>query len=490
MEVPLRAKSFVLLRLFVVNAGRLLDRDMINQAIWADVVVTDDAITQCVRDIRQALGDEAHAIIKTVPRRGYAFVAHVTNATEKRPAAPTVAEVIPLPDRPSIAVLSFANLSADPDHEYFTDGMVEEIITALSRIRWLFVIARNSSFTYKGQSPDVRRVGRELGVRYVLEGSVRKSGQRVRITGRLIDALTGTHLWTDRFDGSIEEVFELQDRVAASVAGVIEPELQTAEIRRSSAKPTTDLDAYDFYLRGLANFFPVRKERLLEALALFEQAIAIDPRYGLALSWAAVCHLRIARDSWTEEPEKNRREGIDLARRALEVGQNDPGVLANAAEVLGGFGEDIDVMIGLVDRALALNPSYARGWFLSCMLRNWAGQRDLAMEHLMTSHRLSPRERSVPLALSMASICFFKRQFDEAVSKLLLSTHEQPGQPSSYRFLAACYAHMGRLDEAHAIVAQLRCITSQVVPRILPWRRAEDRELFLSGLRLAAGEAI
>src|SRR6516225_4330725 len=193
---------------------------------------------------------------------------------------------LPLPDKPSIAVLPFANMSGDPEQEYFADGMVEEIITALSRIRWLFVIARNSTYTYKGQGIDVKQVGRELGVRYVLEGSVRKAGDRVRITAQLIDALSGAHLWADRFDGSLEDVFELQDKVALSIAGVIEPTLQAAEMRRSAARPTTDLSAYDLYLRALAVFYPITRERIVEALALLEQAIAIDRNYGAALSWA------------------------------------------------------------------------------------------------------------------------------------------------------------------------------------------------------------
>ena len=243
----------------------------------------------------------------------------------------------PLPDKPSIAVLPFANMSGDPEQEYFADGMVEEIITALSRIRWLFVIARNSSFTYKGQAVDVKQVGRELGVRYVLEGSVRKGGNRVRITGQLIDALTGTHLWADRFDGSLEDVFELQDKIAVSVAGVIEPALHAAEMRRSAARPTTDLTAYDLYLRALAAFFPITKERIFEALGLLEQAIAIDRHYGPALSWAAMCHLRLVSDGWAEEPETTRRKAIDLARQALQVAENDPGILANAAFVLALF---------------------------------------------------------------------------------------------------------------------------------------------------------
>jgi len=392
-----------------------------------------------------------------------------------------------LPDKPSIAVLPFQNMSGDPEQEYFVDGMVEEIITALSRIPWLFVIARNSSFTYKGQTVDMKRVGRELGVRYVLEGSVRKGGNRVRITAQLIDAETGTHLWVDRFDGSLEDVFDLQDKVALSVAGVIEPALQAAEMRRSAARPTTDLTAYDLYLRALAVFFPVTRERIFEGLRLL--ALAIERNYGPALSWAAICHLRLVTDGWAEDPETSRQKGIELARRALEAAENDPGTLANAAFALAYFGEDIGAMLGLVERALALNPSFARGWYLSGQIRLLAGQYDLAIEHVETSLRLSPRERmGNPLSV-IGRAYFFKRQFEEAAAKLLLDIQDHPGFPPSYRILAACYAHMGRLDEAQAIVARLRAMTSQVVPSDLPYRNPDDRELLRSGLRLAAGEA-
>jgi TolB-like protein/class 3 adenylate cyclase len=408
--------------------------------------------------------------------------------TGARPAMTRPGADPPLPDKPSIAVLPFANMSGDPEQEYFADGMVEEIITALSRIRWLFVIARNSSFTYKGQAVDVKQVGRELGVRYVLEGSVRKAGTQVRITGQLIDALTGMHLWADRFDGSLEDVFELQDRIAVSVAGVIEPALQAAEMRRSAARPTIDLTAYDLYLRALASFFPITKERIFAALGLLEQAIAIDRHYGPALSWAATCHVRLVREGWAEEPETSRRKASDLARQALQVAENDPGILANSALVLA-RGEDIGAMIGLVDRALALNPSFARGWYVSGFLRLWAGQPDLAIAHAETALRLSPRERvGVPLEV-IGTACFVKRQFDEAASKLLLAIQDNPGATASYRLLAASYAHLGRLDEARAIVAKLRAITPLLVPSDLPYHNPEDRELYLSGLHLAMGEA-
>ena len=296
------------------------------------------------------LGDQA---LKNIARPVRAFKV----ATGAVSATAVETPVLPLPDKPSIAVLPFANMSGDPEQEYFADGMVEEIITALSRIRWLFVIARNSSFTYKGQAIDVKQVGRELGVRYVLEGSVRKAGNRVRITAQLIDAQSGTNLWADRFDGSLEDVFDLQDRVAISVAGVIEPALQAAEMRRSAARPTTDLSTYDFYLRALATYFPITRERIFEALVLLEQAIAIDRHYGPALSLAAICHLQLTTNGWVEEAETVRRKAIDLARQALQAGENDPGILVNAAFVLARFDEDIDAATGLVDRALALNPS-------------------------------------------------------------------------------------------------------------------------------------
>ena len=399
-------------------------------------------------------------------------------------AAPALA----LPDKPSIAVLPFQNMSGDPEQEYFADGMVEEIITALSHIRWLFVIARNSTFTYKGQVVDVKQVGRELGVRYVLEGSVRKGGNRVRITGQLIDVMTGTHLWADRFDGLIENVFELQDKIAVSVAGVIEPTLQAAEILRAADRPTNDLTAYDLYLRALGLVFPVTKDGLSTALELFGRAIGSDPHYGPALSWAAICHMLRILNGWAEAPEESRSKAGDLARQALRMTQNDPGVLVNAAHVLAQLGEDIGAMIGLVERALAMNPSFARGWYISGFLRIFAGHHDLAIQHIETALRLSPRGGLGNHLSAIGTAYFFKHRFDEAASTLHLSIQDHPGHAAAFRVLAACYAHMGRLDDAQGIIARLRAITPEALPTLMNWRNPEDRELFLSGLRLAMGE--
>jgi len=398
---------------------------------------------------------------------------------------------LPLPDKPSIAVLPFENLSGDPEQEYFADGMVEEIITALSRIRWLFVIARNSSFTYKGQVVNVKQVGRELGVRYVLEGSVRKAGGRVRITAQLIDALSGTHLWADRFDGLLEDIFDVQDKVASSVAGVIEPAVQAAEIARSADRPTTDLTAYELYLRALPNCHSWERERIHTALELLEQAIERDPSFGPALALAARCHHHFDRLGGAQDPDLHRRAAVDYARRAVRAAPDDPTTLGNAAGVLGSFGGDINPAIALADRALALNPSFAGGWRMSGWLRLWAGDLDVAIEHFETAFRLSPRERGGAHCMGIGEAQFFQRRFNEAIINLLNALEALPGHAGIYRYLASCYAHMGRLDEAREMVRRLRAIAPTVMPHAmygLQWRNPEHREFFLSGLRLAARE--
>jgi adenylate cyclase len=446
-------------------------------------VFVSNTVHDHVRDrLPFAFEDLGEQQVKNIARPVRVYRVRDAGIAAKSQSTPT----LPLPDRPSIAVLPFANMSGDPEQEYFADGMVEEIITALSRIRWLFVIARNSSFTYKGQAVDVKQVGQELGVRYVLEGSVRKAGGRVRITAQLIDTNNGAHLWADRFDGALEDVFELQDKVALSVAGVIEPALQAAERARSAGRPTGDLTAYDLYLRAYA--MVLSSGAIPEALRLMEQAIARDPRYGPALAWTANYYVRRCTDGTSEDPREDSQKGSDFARRALQVTDDDPGTLAQAALALAFFGEDIGAMVALVDRALALNPSFARGWYISGWLRLWAGQPDLAIEHVEFSLRLSPRGRfGAPFGV-IGAAHFSSRRFDEAVPKLLLAIQDEPHFPAPYRYLAACYAHMGQLDEARDIVGRLRGMTPLVVSSASHLRNAEQRELYLSGLRLAAGE--
>jgi adenylate cyclase len=393
-----------------------------------------------------------------------------------------------LPDKPSIAVLPFQNMSGDPEQDYFADGIVEEITTSLSRIRWLFVIARNSSFTYKGRTIDVKQVGRELGVRYVLEGSVRKAGNRMRIAAQLIDGVSGAHLWADHFDGPMEDVFELQDSVALSVAGMIEPTLQAAEMLRSAQRPTDDLTAYDLYLRARAAAQSWDKQGVLRALDLLGRALERDPYYGSALALVAACHLNLHVNGWAEDQEAIRQQGVEYGSRALRAAADDPYVLGDAAYVLGYFERDINPALALIDRSLELNPSFAIGWSRSAWLRLWNGQTDLAIEHFEKSLRLNPR-RKAPASFGIGVAHFFARRLDQAAATLLLSLQENPNWAHTYRFLASCFAHMGRSCDAQDMVRRLREMTPVLVPAAEHWRIPEDREFYLAGLRLAAGEA-
>ncbi len=483
IPIAIGSRALEVLHTLVERSGDLVLRDEILAAVWPGTVIEGSNLPVQIAALRRVLdmGRAEGSCIQTIPGRGYRLVTPVARVSPEAG--------LPLPDKPSIAVLPFANLSGDPEQEYFADGMVEEIITALSRIRWLFVIARNSSFTYKGQVVDLKQVGRELGVRYVLEGSVRKDGGLLRITAQLIDASTGSHLWADRFDGLLEEVFKLQDEVASGVAGVIEPALQAAEAARSASRPTAQLTAYDLYLRALALSLSYEEDMVARALELLAQAIKRDPHYGPALALAANCHQRFAVMSWTEDPEQVRLTSVNLARRALRAGPDDPDVLALAALTLGYFGEDIDVAIGLIDRCLTLNPSSARGWHWSGLLRVFAGQPDLALEHFATYLRLNPRDRLASYLNGIGEAYFFSRRFEEAAANLLASLERAPGFPITYRVLASCFVHMGRLEDARLIIARLRAVTPVVMEGAMRYRNPKLRELFLSGLRVSAGEA-
>jgi TolB-like protein len=491
--VALSHRAVALLRVLVDCAGAPVWKDALMQAAWPGLAVEESNLTVQIAALRRVLGDEpgADRWIETLPRRGYRFVGSVVASNESALSMPTKAGPAPLllSDRPSIAVLPFQNMSEVPGQDYFADGMVEDIITALSRIRRLFVIARNSTFTYKGRAVDVKQVGKELGVSYLLEGSVRRVGNRIRITAQLLDATSAAHLWADRFDGTIEDVFELQDNVASSVAGVIEPTLEMEEYRRSTRRPTDDLTAYDLYLQ--ARFAPdsVSREGTMRALELVERALQRDPNYGSALAEAAFCQMRIYAGGWTNDLEATRDRGIALARRALRAAEDDPYVLATAAFALGLFGEDIATAMGLADRSLELNPSYARGWFVSGHLRLWAGQYDQGIEHVERCIRLSPREGRIHMSMAIGMGHLFARRGEKAAEMLDIVLQERPIWPPGLRFMASCLAHLGRLEEAREMVRRLRALTPVVIPNADHWRIAEDREFFLKGLRLAAGES-
>ncbi|WP_426410790.1 adenylate/guanylate cyclase domain-containing protein [Bradyrhizobium ganzhouense] len=448
------------------------------------ILISEKVYSEVEGKVDVGFEDRGVQLLKNISRpvHTYAVRAGAHCAATEGPSA-----ALPLPDKPSIAVLPFQNMSGDREQEYFADGMVEEIITALSRIRWLFVVARNSSFTYKGRAVDVTQVGRELGVRYVLEGSVRKAGSRIRITGQLIDAVSAAHLWADHFDGPLDDVFDIQDKVAIAVAGVIEPALVAAEIRRSIQRQTTHVTAYDLFLRARAEAMAWEKHRLLRALDLLRRAMEFDPYYGPALVLAAQCHQNLHLNDWGGDAESERQQSIELARRGLRASGDDPYVLGEAAFVVGYFEHDIEPAIVLIDRSLELNPSFAIGWFRSGWLRLWAGQIDLGIEHFENSLRLNPL-RPAPASFGIAVGHFFAGRLESAAMMMRLSLQENPTWPPCYRFLASCCAHLGRLDEARAIIERLRDITPAVIPRAEHWRVQKQREFFLEGLRLAAGE--
>jgi adenylate cyclase len=395
-----------------------------------------------------------------------------------------------LPAKPSIAVLPFANTGGDPEQDYFSDGLVEDIITALSRFKSLFVIARNSSFAYKGKPIDIRQIGHDLGVRYVLEGSVRRDGSRLRITGRLIDAATSTHLWAEEFDEPMADVFELQDKVASSVAGVIDPLLLDAEIRHASEHPTADMNAYHLYLRAMPHLRAWSREDNLEAIALLEQAVECDPRYGMALASLALCHSQNVSSGWADNIAREREQSIVWARRALDAAPDDPSAVTSAAGALLNTGEDVETLKRLVDGALARNPSHAFAWLWSGWMRTVSGESSLAVEHFKTSMRLDPRMTRRAFHLTGLGMChFFEHRFDEAATFLEDSFRELPTYPFTGWFLAACYARMGRLQEAREFAARHGIVRDGnwlAIHRLLG--HAAHRDMALSGLKLATGE--
>jgi TolB-like protein/class 3 adenylate cyclase len=394
-----------------------------------------------------------------------------------------------LPDRPSIAVLPFQTFSVDPEQEYFADGIVEDIITALSRFKALFVIARNSSFVYKGRSPDIRQVGRDLGVRYVLEGSVRKA-KLVRITGQLIDAMTGGHLWADRFDGALGDIFELQDQVTESVVGAIAPQLERAEIERAKRKPTDSLDAYDYYLCGMTNLHRGTRESIDEALTQFSLALTFDPSYASAHAMAAWCHVWRKVNGWMSDRPGEIAEGARLARRAVELGGDDAVALTRGGHAVAHLAGDVDGGIALIDSALVLNPNLASAWFLGGFLRGWNGDPDGAIEHFARAMRLSPLDPEMyRMQAGMAAAHLFAGRFDAASSWAEKSYRHTPTFLMVVGILAASHALAGRTDEAKRAVGRLQ----QLDPTLrvfnltdwLPLRRPQDVALFTDGLRRA-----
>jgi TolB-like protein/Tfp pilus assembly protein PilF len=395
-----------------------------------------------------------------------------------------------LPSKPSIAVLAFDNLSGDREQEYFADGIVEEIITALSRFRGLFVIARNSSFAYKGRTVDVKQIGRELGVRYVLEGSVRKAGNRVRIIGQLIDTSNAGHLWADRFDGALDDIFDLQDQVTSSVVGAIAPRLEQAEIERTKSKPTENLDAYDYYLRGLAAVHQWTKKGSEEALSNLRRAIELDPGFAAAYGMAARVYSQRKGSGFMENRELEVGEAARLAARAAELGKDDAVALGSAGIALSFVVGDQDDAKLLTDRAITLNPNLAWAWLFSGWARAFLGESEAAIDRISRALRLSPTDpHSFSMYSCMAFAHFSAGRYVEALSWAERAVHEKPTFLLPLCVAAAVNALAGRRKEAERALLRLRQIDPTLclstLSELVPIRRQEVYAKWEEGLRLA-----
>jgi TolB-like protein/class 3 adenylate cyclase len=457
------------------------------------VCISDDAQRQIRGKVDIALEDMGPQNLKNIvePVRAWRLKTNASTsaATSIKPGAET-AHALARPDKSSIAVLPFQNMSSDPEQEYFADGVVEEIITALSKFKALFVIARNSSFTYKGRAVDVKQVGRELGVRYVLEGSVRKAGNRVRIASQLIDAETGAHLWADGFDGALEDVFDLQDRVTVSVVGAIAPTVILAEIRRAERKPTDNLHAHDHYLRGLASVGLWTSDGNSKGLAHFREAIELDPNLAAAYAMAAWCYVRRKSHGWMDDPTTEISEATRLAREAVRLGKNRALALCMGGYVLGFFDRDFDDAAAFIDRSLVINPNSALAWTLSAWIRVWRGEPDLAIEHVAKAERLSPLDPGMfSIQAAAAYAHFLARRYDVAAPLAEQARRGNPNFVLGTCISAASNALAGRLEVARRSIAwALECdpdLRLSNLKNVVPFRRSEDFDIFAAGLTKA-----
>jgi adenylate cyclase len=505
-DVQLRPKSFEVLRYLVENADRLVTKEELIKAIWPNVVVTDESLTHCISEVRQAIGDSKQAIIATVPRRGYRLVAPVsrlaTNAAaapQRAPAdgtAPTGSDIgsshAPLTYRPSVAVLPFANLGGDVQQDYFSDGITEDIITELSRFSELLVIARNSTFQYKGKPVDIRQVGRELGARYVLEGSVRRSGERVRITAQLIDAMTGAHRWAERFDRELHDVFAVQDEVARAIVAILAAHVNRAETERALLKRPAAWEAYDYYLRGAEAFFLHSNNRtkasLHDARRLLEQSLAIDPGYARAAAMLSWTHLRAYYEPFDGDylSAAALDRALELAETAVRLDARLPEARAQLGYVLLFKGQH-DAALAEFERAFALNRNFIDHRYANVLI--WAGEPARALEVLESSIRLDPFQ---PLLFGFGQrgyANYMLKRYGEAVRLFRECALRLPNLQWPRLMLAAAYAQADQLEEARKEAAEVLRInpgfTIEQWKRIAVYKYPKDLQHRVEGLRKA-----
>jgi TolB-like protein len=448
-------RAVALLQMLLDNAGAPVSKDALVEAGWGGLAVADNNLTVQIAALRRILeqGSGGASWIETLPRRGYRYIGPDV-ATDNLPTAVTTrTSSLALPNKPSVAVLPFSNLSGDPEQEYFADGMVEDIIAGLSRIKWLFVIARNSSFTYQAKAVDVKRVGRELGVRYLLQGSLRKDTSRVRISVQMIESETGGHVWAERYDRPLDDIFALQDEITLSVVGALEPSLRRAEVERVKRKRPESLDAYDLILKAQPDVDSGIPERVTKALVLLEQALAIDPSYALAHAYAAMCHhCLFLRGGLREE---SRTASIRHAEAAILHGQDDAFALTFAAFSIGMDGHNRAAASAAFEAALAVSPSSARTYIFGSVIFGFAGEAERAIEWGERGIRLSPFDPWAFAAFHALTLGHFHRgRYEAAADAAYKAVQSNPAFSFSYMLLAAPLAKLGRLEEAKAAAAR------------------------------------
>jgi TolB-like protein len=501
--VAVEPQVFDLLTYLVQNRERVVSKDDLFASVWRGRIVADSTLSSRINAARRAVGDsgEEQKLIRTIARKGVRFVGEVQsrpgrNDPARAAGAPrndlggSARPALPPSDRPAIAVLPFVNMSGEAEQEYFSDGISEDIITALSKLRWFFVIARNSSFAYKGRSVHMKLVAEELGVGYVVEGSVRKEGGRVRITAQLNDVATGSHLWAERYDRDLADVFAVQDEITEAIVATIEPQLYAAENFRAQRKAPESLDAWDLLMRALSYYWRVTREDNLAAQELLEQAIAIDPNYARALAVLAVSHTFGARMGW-EDAAEVRPAAERGALAALQADDEDPWAhlaLACARAYRG----SLDDSLAAFEQALRLNPNFALAQGYYGLMLSWAGRWREGAEAARRALRLSPLDPSAAIYNGVAAYAsYLERDYDEAIRLARVSIRQRSGFPGAYRVITAAAAMAGDMELARAMLRELHRVQPNIslawMAKQLPFRK-DEREHFLEALRRAGLE--
>ncbi|WFU25716.1 winged helix-turn-helix domain-containing tetratricopeptide repeat protein [Bradyrhizobium sp. CB1717] len=489
--VPLQPQVFDLLLYLVAERARVVSKDDLISQIWSDRIVSDSALNSRINAARKALGDDGatQRLIKTIPRKGFRFVGDVREdvAAAPVPAEPGTARRA-VTDRPAIAVLAFENMSGDPAQDYFGDGISEDILTALSRQRWFMVIARNSSFTYKGRAVHIRQIAEELGVRYIVEGSVRKADNRVRITAQLNDATSGSHLWAERYDRELVDVFAVQDEITNAIVAAIEPQIHAAENFRSHRKPPASLDAWDLLMRALSHYWRVTRQDHEAAKTLLERAIAIDPNYGQALSVLAVNDMFGVHLGWAELTAVA-PAAETAALKAVRCDHEDAWAHAALGSVYFSTRRLADALSEF-EQALALNPNFSLAQGYHALALSYAGRSKDAFAAAQTAIRLSPRDPSLAIYHGIAGYArFTERQYDEAIALAREAIRHRGDLTGAYRVLAVSAGMTGDSALAEMALDELRRtqpgISLHWIATKLPWASDADREHYLEGFRRA-----